>query len=125
MSVQTFFALFWGWITIIIAAMFFLRPRALHDVKRLIVEQRAFGLTYGYLSLILGLISVLLHNIWVADWHVLVTIFGWLTLIKGILVIAWPELSRNTKYETRILTTRIALVIVAALAIWMLAATYA
>jgi hypothetical protein len=75
--------------------------------------------------LILGLISVLLHNIWVANWHVLVTIFGWLTLIKGILVIAWPELCRNTKYETRILTNRIALVIVAALAIWMLAATYA
>jgi hypothetical protein len=45
MSVQTFFALYWGWITVIIAAMFFLRPQALHDVKRLIVEQRAFGLT--------------------------------------------------------------------------------
>lgn len=125
MTTQTFFALFWGWLTVIVTAMFFIRPQALHDVKRLIVENRAFGLTYGYLSLFLGLISVLLHNIWTMDWHVLITIFGWLALLKGIIVIAWPEISKNTKYETRIKSTRIALVVVSALAVWMLGATYA
>lgn len=125
MTTQTFFALFWGWLTIVVAAMFFARPQALHDVKRLIVENRAFGLTYGYLSLFLGLTSVLLHNVWELNWHVLITIFGWLALIKGVIVIAWPEVSKNTKYETRIKTTRIALVVVSALAVWMLGATYA
>ncbi|OKH83723.1 membrane protein [Mycobacterium sp. SWH-M3] len=125
MTTQTFFALFWGWLTVIVTAMFFIRPQALHDVKRLIVENRAFGLTYGYLSLFLGLISVLLHNVWTMDWHVLITIFGWMALLKGIIVIAWPEISKNTKYETRIKSTRIALVVVSALAVWMLGATYA
>jgi hypothetical protein len=125
MDTQTFFALFWGWLTVIITLMLFIRPKALHDVKRLIVENRAFGLTYGYLSLFLGLTSVLLHNVWVLNWHVLITIFGWLALIKGILVIAWPEISKNTKYETRVASTRIALVVVTGLAAWMLAATYA
>jgi hypothetical protein len=122
---QTFFAQFWGWLTIIVALMFFIRPQALRDVKRLIVENRAFGLTYGYLSLFLGLTSVLLHNVWVANWHVLITIFGWLALTKGVLVIAWPELSRNTKYETRVKSTRIALVVVCGFAAWMLGASYA
>jgi hypothetical protein len=125
MTTQTFFALFWGWLTVIVMLMFFIRPKALHDVKRLIVENRAFGLTYGYLSLFLGLASVLLHNVWALNWHVLITIFGWLALIKGILVIAWPEISKNTKYETRVLSTRIALVVVCGLAAWMLGATYA
>lgn len=125
MTTQTFFALFWGWLTLIVVAMFFIRPQALHDVKHLIVENRAFGLTYGYLSLFSGLISVLLHNIWVMNWHVLITVFGWLALIKGIIVIAWPEISKNTRYETRIKSTRIALVIVGGLAVWMLGATYA
>jgi hypothetical protein len=125
MNSQTFFALFWGWLTVIAAAMFFIRPKALHDVKHLIVENRAFGLTYGFLSLFLGLASVLLHNVWELNWHVLITIFGWLALIKGILVIAWPEISKNTKYETRVTSTRIALVVVAALAVWMLGASYA
>jgi hypothetical protein len=125
MNSQTFFALFWGWLTVIAAAMFFIRPKALHDVKHLIVENRAFGLTYGFLSLFLGLASVLLHNVWELNRHVLITIFGWLALIKGILVIAWPEISKNTKYETRVTSTRIALVVVAALAVWMLGASYA
>lgn len=125
MTSQTFFALFWGWLTVIVTAMFFIRPKALHDVKQLIVENRAFGLTYGYFSLFLGLASILLYNGWTLSWHVLITIFGWLALIKGIIVIAWPEISRNTRYETRIKSTRIALVVVGALAIWMLGATYA
>lgn len=125
MTTQTFFALFWGWLTVIVTAMFFIRPTALHDVKKLIVENRAFGLTYGYLSLFLGLVSVLLHNEWTLSWHILITIFGWLALIKGVIVIAWPEISRNTRYERRIKSTRIALVVVGALAIWMLGATYA
>lgn len=116
MSTQMFIALFWGWLTVIVAGMFFIRPQALHDVKRLIVENRSFGLTYGLLSLFLGLTSVLLHNVWELNWHVLITIFGWLALIKGVIVIAWPEISQNTKYETRIKSTRIALVVVAAMA---------
>ncbi len=84
MTSQTCFALFWGWLTVIVTAMFFIRPKALHDVKQLIVENRAFGLTYGYFSLFLDLASVLLHK-----------------------------------------STRIALVVVGAVAIWMLGATYA
>ncbi|KHO18449.1 hypothetical protein [Mycolicibacterium setense] len=125
MTAQTFFALFWGWLTIIVVAMFFARPQALHDVKHLIVENRAFGLTYGFMSLFLGLASVLLHNVWELNWHVLITIFGWLALIKGVIVIAWPEISKNTKYETRVMTTRIALIVVGALAVWLLGASYA
>ena len=125
MNAQLFFAQFWGWLTVIVTVMFFVRPRALHDVKRLIVENRAFGLTYGYLSLFLGLASVVLHNDWVMNWHVLITIFGWLALIKGVIVIAWPEVSKNTRYETRIKSTRVALLVVCALAGWMLTATYA
>lgn len=125
MTAQTFFALFWGWLTIIVVVMFFARPQALHDVKHLIVENRAFGLTYGFMSLFLGLASVLLHNVWELNWHVLITIFGWLALIKGVIVIAWPEISKNTKYETRVMTTRIALIVVGALAVWLLGATYA
>jgi hypothetical protein len=125
MNTQTFVAQFWGWLTLTVALILFVRPKVLHDVKRLIVENRAFGLAYGLMSLILGITSVLLHNIWELDWHVVITIFGWLALVKGIIVLAWPEISKNTRYETRVLTTRIALVVVSGLAAWMLGATYA
>jgi hypothetical protein len=125
MNTQAFVAQFWGWLTLTVALILFIRPKVLHDVKRLIVENRAFGLAYGLMSLILGITSVLLHNVWELNWHVVITIFGWLALVKGIIVLAWPEISKNTRYETRVLTTRIALVVVSGLAAWMLGASYA
>lgn len=39
----------------------------------------------GQLVLILGILLVLTHNVWEASWRVVITIFAWLTLLKGIL----------------------------------------
>ncbi|MEK7114972.1 MAG: hypothetical protein AAB847_01275 [Patescibacteria group bacterium] len=45
----------------------------------------------GVIFLILGLAVVISHNIWVADWPVLITILGWLTLVKACLRLFFPE----------------------------------
>lgn len=51
------------------------------------------ALTYfiGFTAVILGFLMVNYHNIWVRDWTVLVTILGWLALVKGVLLIAFPR----------------------------------
>ena len=51
------------------------------------------ALTYlmGFTTVILGFLIVNYHNIWVRDWTVLVTVLGWLALIKGVLIIAFPR----------------------------------
>jgi len=41
--------------------------------------------------MLMGLITVILHNVWVYSWKVMITILGWSTLIKGISKIGWPE----------------------------------
>lgn len=46
----------------------------------------------GVISLILGLIIIQIHNIWVPDWRVIITIIGWLGFISGALRILLPEL---------------------------------
>ncbi|HEU4342189.1 MAG TPA: hypothetical protein VFU31_11510 [Candidatus Binatia bacterium] len=50
------------------------------------------ALTYltGFTAVILGFLIVNYHNIWGKDWTVLVTILGWLALMKGVLLIAFP-----------------------------------
>jgi len=52
------------------------------------------ALTYlmGLTALILGLLLVNYHNIWEANWTVLITIIAWLALIKGVIIIAFPKL---------------------------------
>ena len=45
----------------------------------------------GAISIILGLLIVLCHNVWVSDWPILITIIGWLTLLQGAFRYFFPE----------------------------------
>jgi len=45
----------------------------------------------GIMALTIGIVIVLFHNLWVASWPVIITIFGWGGLIKGIWLIVFPN----------------------------------
>ena len=51
------------------------------------------GLTYfaGMITLILGMLLVGYHNIWIKNWTLVITLIGWLILLKGIMLIAFPQ----------------------------------
>lgn len=49
----------------------------------------------GFFTLILGILTVVSHNIWVWNWRVLITILAWLTLIKGASIIFYPQVIDN------------------------------
>lgn len=49
----------------------------------------------GMMALLLGLVMVNAHNVWVADWPVIITIFGWLALIGGIMRITMTDTVRS------------------------------
>jgi len=44
----------------------------------------------GALALVIGVVIVLTHNIWLANWTVIITIIGWAALIKGVWLIVFP-----------------------------------
>jgi len=56
-------------------------------------EDKEFTLLSGYLAIVIGLTTVLLHNLWVNDLRVAITILGWVTLAKGVLRISLPSAS--------------------------------
>ena len=45
----------------------------------------------GLFAIIVGFLLIEYHNIWVKDWPVLITIIGWLSIIKGFLFMAFPK----------------------------------
>ena len=45
----------------------------------------------GLLTMTAGLAIVLTHNVWRADWTVIITILGWLLLIGGAFRIVMPQ----------------------------------
>lgn len=44
----------------------------------------------GLMAIVAGFLIVTYHNIWVQDWMVVITILGWLALIKGIVFLVFP-----------------------------------
>ncbi len=62
------------------------------------------ALTYfpGTLALAIGVLITHFHNLWVADWRIIITLLGWMALLKGVLLILFPELgAKVTKFYTQ------------------------
>lgn len=89
MEISMFFARFWGSFFIIFGVLFIITGQLGKTIE--MTDNKAFVISTGYITLLMGLVTVILHNIWVADWRVAITILGWSTLIKGIMKIGFPE----------------------------------
>ncbi len=89
MEISVYLARFWGSLFIILG----LGAMGVKLLGRIIqyTEDKTITVSTGYITFLLGLITVTLHNVWVADWRVAITILGWTTLLKGIEKIAFPN----------------------------------
>jgi uncharacterized membrane protein HdeD (DUF308 family) len=55
--------------------------------------EKSSGLTFisGFITLIFGMVLVTYHNIWAKSWITLITVIGWMSLLKGIMLIVYPQ----------------------------------
>ena len=49
----------------------------------------------GFTTVILGSLIAFYHNVWSGDWRVLITIVGWLAIVKGVALMAFPGFMRR------------------------------
>lgn len=89
MEITIFFAQFWGGFSLIFGLLFVITGQLGKTIE--MTENKSFVISTGYITLLMGLVTVILHNIWVADWRVVITILGWSTLIKGVMKVGFPE----------------------------------
>jgi hypothetical protein len=89
MEITIFLARFWGSIFMILGALS-VGAKFLGRVIKM-TEDKTITVSTGYITFLLGLTTVVLHNIWVMDWRIAITILGWTTLFKGIMKIGFPE----------------------------------
>lgn len=55
------------------------------------VKSKAIMLIGGSVAFVIGALMVFSHNVWSTDWAVLVTIFGWVALLKGVVLFLFPS----------------------------------
>ncbi len=126
MDITIFLAKFWGWLLVIVCLIFLLRKRVLLEELFGMIENKVFLLFSGYLALIIGLITVILHNVWVADWRIVITIFGWISLMKGVVGIGFPEITQKLvpAFKNKPVLTQGLLIITILLGVWLLLMSY-
>ena len=54
------------------------------------ISSRALIFVTGVLALVAGLAIVNAHNLWVPDWRAIVTVLGWLLVVRGVVNIVFP-----------------------------------
>ena len=59
-------------------------------------EQTGVITLTAFISIILGILMVLVHNVWVADWRLVITLLAWLTLVKGVIRLNFPHIVPRT-----------------------------
>ena len=80
-----------GLYAFVMAAAVFIRGDKLMGLTGDYRRHPALLMFAGIFTLILGIIMVLFHNLWVRDWRVIITVFSWLTFIKGVSIVLCPD----------------------------------
>lgn len=60
-----------------------------------LLENSTFLILGGFIAIILGILILENHNIWVKNWTVIITIIGWVALIKGVILIVFPKSAKG------------------------------
>ena len=96
MTTSVFLARLIGPVMLVVGLAVFANQRAFRDMAEEFLASRALLFLSGMLIMPMGLAIVLTHNIWAADWRVLVTLFGWLNAIGGAVRLAAPDTVMRT-----------------------------
>jgi len=95
MDTSLFLAKLIGPMLITFSAAMLINQDNMRDMAADFLEHRGLIFLAGLLTLLAGLSIVLTHNVWVAGWPVVITIFGWLSVIGGVFRVVFPDSVRS------------------------------
>ena len=118
-EISIFFARLWGSFFVIFGLLFIITKQLGKTIE--MTDDKAFVISTGYITLLMGLVTVILHNVWVADWRVVITILGWSTLIKGVMKIGFPEHIRKQaqRFKKKQMFSAALIIFLGAWLLWM------
>ena len=93
MQTSIFLARLIGPALLIVGVGILLNQTYYRGMTREFVASRPLFYLASIIGVVAGLAIVLVHNVWVLNWRVLITLFGWINLLRGALSILLPEQS--------------------------------
>jgi hypothetical protein len=84
METSIFLAKLIGPMFLVMGLAVLINPEGTRRMGREFIDSDALIFLSGVITLPVGLAIVITHNVWVAGWPVIITIFGWLAVLAGI-----------------------------------------
>ena len=95
MGLSLFLAKLLGLYFLVFAVLFLIRKRQLEAAAKDMISSKGALAVSAEISLIFGLAIVIDHTIWEASWRGLITLIGYLMILKAILRFAFPNVVKK------------------------------
>ena len=90
MEVSLFLTKFWGWYLIIFFVVLSFNPKRIKQIFEDLKDEK-FLIIVAFIAIIVGLLNILIHNIWEPNWKLIITLIGWLALFIGLSLFVFPK----------------------------------
>ena len=91
MQTSIFLAKLLGPILLIAGIAMLVNRKELDALARELLRSSLLLFLLGLIDFSVGLAIVLNHNVWIADWRVLITLLGWLLIVRGAVRVLIPD----------------------------------
>ena len=81
--------------TFIVVGLSLFNKKTLKAIIDESTKNRGFLWLSGLIAFIMGVVMISIYNVWAYQPKVIITIFGWTAILKGILIMVFPEYSIN------------------------------
>ena len=101
MDNSIFLAKFWGWYLIIFFFILSINPKRIKQIFNDLNDEK-FLIISSFVAIIVGLINILFHNIWEANYKLIITLIGWMSLFLGLSLFIFPKQTVSTLEFTNV-----------------------
>ena len=91
MELSIFLAKAIGLYCLIVGFALLVKGSKIKPLMNELIDISALSFVGGFIALILGILLITSHNIWIADWRVVITLVGWAAFMKGIFLVGFTE----------------------------------
>jgi cytochrome bd-type quinol oxidase subunit 2 len=93
MHIASKLAILAGSAFLVVGLSLFINPYVRTAMNDLVNNQGLLWVT-GLITFVMGTVMLALYNTWSKSWRVLVTIIGWLAVIKGAVLMLFPQIMK-------------------------------
>lgn len=92
MDISIFYAKFLGLLFLVLGISLWVNPKRYKHLLKSYIKQQEIFFYHGLITLIIGMVVTITHNYWYWNWIGIITLFGWISLVKGVSILFFPDM---------------------------------